>query len=161
MGLLTAALTPAAHGLGGGGGPAGPVLLQLLVTAAVAGFAAATLSRAHDVRVLAAVLTVGQLAGHALLAAQPHDHGHGDALAVSAMVVAHVAAIAVGAALISVGDRLGHALSRAVRAVTRLTCRPATKPPAAALPASHHPRHATLMVASSMPHRGPPALAAR
>ena len=68
-GLLTAALTVAAHSIGSGAPPTGAVVAQLAVLAATVGALAATIARAADVRVLLGVLAAGQLCGHLMLSA--------------------------------------------------------------------------------------------
>lgn len=156
-GLLTAALTLAAHSLGGGHLPFGATGLQLAVIAVIVGGLATSLS--GNVRGLAALLALGQTAGHAVLAAHGDHPGTGAPTWV--MIAAHSAATVLAASLISLGDRLCRTLSRAVRGA--VPCRPAPVSAAGtvALWAADQPMRAALVLASSISHRGPPVTASR
>lgn len=153
--LLTAALTLAAHALGGGGLPSGPAAVQLVLVAATVGATATALPRTGDVRLMALLLAAGQLAGHGILSAAAH-HAHADPAPRWAMAAAHLAAVLVGAALISAGDRLCRALSRVVRRTLVRIPPPVSAAPAAAVGGADQPLFSSLMLAWSLSHRGPP-----
>ncbi|MDA2894115.1 hypothetical protein PDG61_24620 [Mycolicibacterium sp. BiH015] len=156
-GLLTAALTLAAHGLAGGHLPFGATGLQLAVVAGIVGGLAASLS--GDVRGLAALLALGQTAGHAVLAA--HGNHLGAAAPTWVMIAAHGAATVLGAALISLGDRLCRLLSRAIRGAAQRPPAPVSAAQTVALRGADQPMRAALALASSISHRGPPVSASR
>jgi hypothetical protein len=152
-GLLTAALTLAAHGVGGGAVLAGAATVQLLVVAAVVGGLAASVSGADDLRVMVCLLGAGQLVGHVVLAAGGHAHAAPPA---AAMVSAHAVAVVVGGLLINTGARLCRVLSKVLRLVGR------PNPPLASVSrlsatAADQPMRSTLLIACSMSYRGPPA----
>ncbi|KMO75841.1 hypothetical protein [Mycolicibacterium chubuense] len=153
--LLTTALTLAAHALGGGGLPSGPAVVQLLLVAGTVGATAAALPRTGDVRLMTLVLAAGQLAGHGILSAASH-HAHADPAPLWAMAGAHLAAVLVGAALISAGDRLCRALSRVVRRTLVHLPPPVSSAPAAAVGDADQPLFSALVLVSSLSHRGPP-----
>ena len=155
VGLLTATLAVAAHGVGSGVPPSGSAVVLLSVVAAGIGALAATARRAADRTGLMVLLSIGQLLGHLLLSATGHDHGQIGAPPASVMLAAHVLAIGLGALLISAGDRLARALSRVVRAATRV--RPL--PPATTVLAPRRvepPLLRMLLLSSSLSYRGPP-----
>lgn len=161
-GLLTAALTLAAHSVGGGALPVGASAIQLLVIAAVVGGLATrtsrnTPSRARVAWVMGALLAAGQLVGHGVLAAHGDHHGIAAEAPTWAMVAAHVGATVVGASLISAGDHLCRALSRVLRKTARHGAYPAIAPQSVARPSADQPMRAELLLASSVSHRGPPA----
>ncbi|QZT62642.1 hypothetical protein [Mycolicibacterium austroafricanum] len=152
-GLLTAALTLASHGVGGGAILAGAATVQLLVVAAVIGGVAASVSRADDLRVMVCLLGAGQVFGHVVLAAGGHAHAAPPA---AAMVSAHAVAVVVGGLLISAGARLCRVLSRVLRVVGR------PNPPLASVSrlsarTADQPMRSTLLISCSMSYRGPPA----
>ncbi|WNG87361.1 hypothetical protein C6A87_027070 [Mycobacterium sp. ITM-2016-00317] len=152
-GLLTAALTLAAHSVGGGVVPAGASTVLLALIAVMVAALASTIPRADGVPVLVSLLGAGQLAGHATLAAQHHTHAAPPAWA---MASAHTLAVLIGAALIVAGARLCRALSAAVRLVrARSLPSPAARGNVAARFAEH-PMRSALLLACSMSHRGPP-----
>jgi hypothetical protein len=155
VGLLTAALAVAAHGLGSATPPSGSAVALLTVVAAVIGTLAATIRRAAEPGVLLALLTAGQLLGHLLLSAVGHDHGQTGAPPAAVMVAAHALAIGVGALLVAAGDRLGQALSRVIRAATRVTPLPAATTLIAPR-RTDQPMLWTLLLSSCLSHRGPP-----
>jgi hypothetical protein len=157
-GLLTAALAVAAHGVGGGGLPTGAATVLLALLAATVGALATTAPRGPFV--LFGLLTVGQLLGHLMLRAAGHPHADSSAPPAIAMLAAHLLAIFVGAALITAGDRLWHALSRAVRAAVRMVC-PVAARPVPATRRADQPLRSALLLAASMSHRGPPVSRAR
>lgn len=159
-GLLTAALAVAAHGVGGGGLPRGAATALLAVLAATVGALAATVPGAGRSPGLFGLIAVGQLLGHLMLSAAGHHHSESSAPPAVAMLVAHLLAIVVGAALIAAGDRLWRALSRAVRAAVRVVC-PVAARPAPAVHRADQPLRSTLLLAASVSHRGPPVSLAR
>lgn len=158
-GLLTAALTLAAHAVGGGATPAGPAAIQLLVVAVTVGVLAARVRRAAEVPVMLGLLAAGQLVGHLILAAAGHSHHPGPAP--WSMTLAHLVAIGSGAVLISVGDRLCRALSRVVRAATRRAEPPTATPYAPQATCADQPLRWRLLLAASMSYRGPPVSSVR
>lgn len=151
-GLFTAMLSVAGHTAAGGAAPAGPAVVVLAILAVTVGALAATLVRADDVRVLLALLTAGQLAGHLVL----ESTGHHQTGVPTAMLAAHAVAVTTGAVLIAVGGRLCAAVSRIVRAAVR----PATAPVVGAMAhvtgSSDQPWRSALQLAASVSHRGPP-----
>ena len=159
-GLLTAALTVAAHGVGGGAVLSGAATVQMAVVAATIGALAAALTNAGQARVLLVLLAAGQLLGHVLLAASGHDHAGASASPPVAMLAAHLLAIAAGAILIAAGDRLCRAVSRAVRVVLRSAYPPVVMADAAPRRADQ-PLRSALLIAASVSHRGPPVGFAR
>jgi hypothetical protein len=102
---------------------------------------------------LAGVLTAGQVLNHLVLAATGHAHAAAGP-PVPVMVVAHAAAVLVGAALIAGGSRLCAALSRTVRALT--TTSPQQPHYAGVHTTSDQPLQSMLVLAASVSHRGPP-----
>ena len=160
-GLLTATLAVAAHGAGSGAPPTGAAAVQLALLAATVGALATTYARAADARILVGLLAVGQLLGHLMLSAVGHHHAESTAPPAAAMLVAHALAIVVGAVLIAAGDRLCRAVSRAVRAVVRIACRPVITPPVLWAGDADQPLRSALLLAASVSHRGPPVSLAR
>jgi hypothetical protein len=158
VGVLTAALASVGHAAAGGGAPSGAAVVQLALLAVTVGAFAATVRGADRFVVLVAVMTAGQVLAHVLLSATSHHHGGTSA---TVMVMAHAVALVVVASLVTVGDYLCRAMSRAVRRVT--------PPPRGTLVAAadvvfrqcDHPLRSTLALASSLSHRGPPVTAAR
>ncbi|EID09506.1 hypothetical protein [Mycolicibacterium phlei] len=153
-GLLTATLALAAHGAGL---PSGAALVLLAVLATGVGAVGATLPRAGELPALLGLLAAGQLAGHVLLSAG-HVHA-GTPPGPEVVLLAHLTAILLGATLIAAGDRLCRAVTRAVRAAVRVVCAPVPAGPARLAPAARHPLRSALLLASSVSHRGPPAVA--
>lgn len=134
------------------------MLLALL--SVTLGSVVAVLPRADDARVLVTVLAVGQLLGHALLGAAGHTHAAA-APGSAVMVAAHVVAVAVGAALIAFGGRLCAAVSR-----TLAVAAPRPRPPLLPLGpivvrSADQPLQSSLLLSSSLSHRGPPVGAFR
>jgi hypothetical protein len=159
-GWLTASLATAAHAAAGGGTPSGASTAQLAVLAVVVGALSATLGGGDRFRVLLGLLSAGQLFGHLLLGAVGHHHGAGGPSGV-VMMVAHVAAVACGAALIAAAGYLCAAVSRAVRAVDRPAPSRATTTPSPAFGQADQPLRSALLLAASISHRGPPVSAVR
>ncbi|MFE5704935.1 hypothetical protein [Rhodococcus koreensis] len=117
VGSLSGAVSIAAHGIAAGGIPpteAAAVLL-LAACAAVGAAVSALRVRERDAIFLPAAMTAGQLIGHTTLGvASEHTHS----LGLSApMIAAHIAAIAVSAAVVRAAER---ACLRALAAVTRM-----------------------------------------
>jgi hypothetical protein len=161
VGLLTATLAIAAHGVGGGAMPTGAATAQLAVLAVAIGALAATTARAADARVLLVLLAAGQLLGHLMLETAGHGHAPFTAPPAGAMLAAHLTAISVGAVLIAAGDRLCRAVSRAVRAAVRSVCLPPSAPRIVSFAAADQPLRSALALAASVSHRGPPVSFAR
>lgn len=160
-GLLTAALAVAAHGTAGGAVPAGAVAAHLAVLAATVGALTAGLRAAGSPWVLLGLLSAGQVLAHLLFSAAGHVHGPHPAepTAVSAMVLAHSVAVVLGAVLIAAVNRLGNALSRAVRAARQISVGPvAPLGPTAPVRSADQPLRA-LVLAASVARRGPPGRA--
>ena len=159
-GLLTAALAVAAHGLASGTAPVGAASAQLAVLAATIGALAATIRGAGDIRVLMGLLASGQLLGHLMLDAAGHGHESAAAPPGAAMLIAHTAAVALGAVLIALSDRLRAAMSRALRTGMR-SSRPAVFAAPLVVSVSDQPLRSALLLAASVSHRGPPVSSAR
>jgi hypothetical protein len=159
-GLLTAALAVAAHGAAGGGAPTGVAAVLLTVLTATVGGLAATIARTADVRMLLALLAVGQLVGHAMLSVAGHCHGEAAAPA-PAMLVAHAAAVGAGTLLIAAGDRLCRAVSRVVEVAVRVIAAPVAGRPTGVAKHADQPLRSALLLAASVSHRGPPVGCAR
>ncbi|MGV0792056.1 hypothetical protein [Mycolicibacterium sp. XJ1819] len=155
-GLLTAALTVAAHGVGGGAPPTGAATMQLVVLAATIGALAASHPRAADTQMLVALLAGGQLFGHLMLDAAGHQHSVSTGPPAAVMLAAHALAVVAGAVLIAAGDRLCHAVSRAVRVAVCVGSRPVSATPVVTVRRADQPLRSALLLAASMSHRGPP-----
>jgi hypothetical protein len=158
VGLLTVALAMAAHTMSGGAVPAGAAAAVLCVLAVTLGAVAATVDRTADGRILFALLAVGQLIAHVLLAAAGHAQcaasGRPPAMA---MLAAHAVAVVVGAALIAAGGRLCRAATSALRAFASERAAILATAAAAAVNAGDQPLRSTLLLAASVSRRGPPA----
>jgi hypothetical protein len=151
--LLTVALAVGAHALADGPPSGAGVVLAALLAGTLGALSAST-QRARGAPGLIALLAVGQILGHLVLAAS-HSHGAVAGEPTPLMVGAHAAAVAVGALLIAAGDRLCRALSTAVRALTA----PSSWPPEAVVvetTTSDQPLQSMLLLAASVSHRGPP-----
>lgn len=151
---VTATLAVSAHAAAGGGLPSGAAVAEIVVLAAALGAVAFT-APAGRVALLA-LLAAGQLLGHLLLDAADHSHSMAMGTPATAMLAAHVAAVAIGALLITVGERLCAAVSRVVR---RAVSMPRQLPTAATAQVAHvadQPMRSALLLAASMSHRGPP-----
>lgn len=112
--MLTAALALAAHGTANGAAPSGGGATLLVVLAATLGGLATSCKRADGLAGITALLGVGQVLGHLVMAAAGHTH----AAPGPAMAGAHAAAVLVGAVLIASAERLGRALSQTLRRFT-------------------------------------------
>jgi hypothetical protein len=153
--MLTATLSLVAHTAGGGALPSGSGAALLAVMAATVGALAATMPGAATASGLFLLLASGQVLGHLLLDAAGHQHAPSGPTS-TAMVVAHVAAVFAGAALIAAATRLGDALSRAVHAVTAPVHPPVCTRPSGAVRSADQPLRSALALAASVSHRGPP-----
>jgi hypothetical protein len=149
-------LAVAAHSVGSGAAPSGPVVAQLAVLAATVGALAATIARAADARVLVGLLAAGQLCGHVMLSAVGHTHAGTTAPAAAVMLAAHAVAVGTGALLIAANDRLCRAVTRAVRAAVRIVAAPIAAAPVVAIGEPEQPLRSALLLAASVSHRGPP-----
>ncbi|OBK76665.1 hypothetical protein [Mycobacterium sp. 1274761.0] len=156
-GLLTAALAVAAHGTAAGAAPAGAAVVLLVALSATVGGLAATVSHAADVRVLLGLLATAQLVGHVMLAGAGH---HQAVSPTPSMMAAHAVAVVAGAVLIAAGDRLCGAVSRAVGVATRPVAAPIPGMTVVAASADQ-PLRSSLLLATSVSHRGPPVSRAR
>ncbi len=153
-GLLTAALSLAAHATGGGHLAVGPALVGLLLVGVTVGVTAAAMPRTPNAAALALLLTVGQVIGHALFAV---GHPHAGAASHGPMLAAHAAAVLVGALLISVGEQLCRMLVRVARCTAAPAIAAEFATPPSLFTSGDHPLFAELLLATSMSHRGPPA----
>lgn len=119
VGALTVALAVAAHGMAGGGFPAGSAWVFLAIVGL--GTAAITTIPHSRVQLVAAFggLFLGQMASHtALVVGNPHEMMHGHSILPSpTMLGFHVAASAVSAALVCIAERLYGPITSIVRAV--------------------------------------------
>jgi hypothetical protein len=106
-------------------------------------------------------MAAGQVLGHVLLGTVGHHHASAAGPSATAMVAAHLVAIACGAALIAAAGYLCAAISRAVRTAVAPTPTPVTTVPLAALGDADQPLRSALQLAASMSHRGPPVGAVR
>jgi hypothetical protein len=158
VGILTAALATAAHAAAGGGAPSGAAVVQLALLALAIGSFAATLSGGDRLVILITVMTAGQVLAHVLLSAASHHHG---APSTVVMLAAHAAALVVVAGLVTVGEHLCDAMSRAVRSASTPPRMPPIAAAAVVFQRCDHPLRSTLALASSLSHRGPPVTAAR
>jgi hypothetical protein len=154
-GALTAALATAAHTWAGGAAPSGAAVALLGVLSLTLGAVAATARVAGTVPGLMTLLASGQVVGHLLLGAAGHQHAATTPSA-AVMTGAHVAAVTVCALLITTADRFGTALSRAVLAITPPESPAPPVATGAVTRSADHPRQATLLLAASLSHRGPP-----
>ena len=161
VGALTAALAVAAHGAGGGGLPSGSAVALLALVSLTLGALVTTLGDTADVGLLVAALAVGQLLNHVLLGAAGHSHPPATDAPLGPMLAAHVVAIALGAALITAGERLCAALSRALIRVMRAPRRPVAAQEAITVASTDQPRQSTRLLSASLSHRGPPVSLAR
>lgn len=126
----------------------------LALLAATIGLLVVAVRDTADVKVLVALLALGQLLGHAVLGAG--GHAHSAAAPLGLMVAAHVAAVVLGAALIAVGGHLCAAVSRVLRTTTRPARLHVAVASRVALGSADQPLRSSLLLAASMSHRGPP-----
>lgn len=152
-GLVTAALSLAAHATGGGHLAVGPGMVGLLLVGVTVGAVATATPRARNVGPMALLLSAGQLVGHAVLAV---GHPHAAAATHGPMLTAHVGAVLVGALLINAGERLCRLLGRVVRRTAVPAEATVSDTPERVLCAADQPLFAELLLATSMSHRGPP-----
>jgi hypothetical protein len=153
---LTAALSVVAHAAAGGGLPSGSMVAVLAVLSATLGMLVATIRDTANVKVLVAVLAVGQLLCHAVLGAAGHSHSSAGAAPLVLMVSGHALAIAIGATLIAMGGHLCAAASRVLRAASARPHQLVTSPSTVLAGSADQPRHSALILAASVSHRGPP-----
>lgn len=165
VGALTAALAVAAHGYGGGGVPSITDLALLLIAAGVVGAVVAETAWLTRGRLpLFAALASGQLFVHLILAAAAASghagQGH-QATFTWAMLLAHLLAAAVCAALIDLIARLCGPLTALIRAaVSAASPRPGAEPHRL-LPRQDAvpPRAGCDVALHSLSRRGPPVRA--
>jgi hypothetical protein len=134
VGVMVGALAVAAHGAAGGRYPTSTDAALVLLVAAVAGYAATTLSLARGPMGVLGFLAAGQLAGHwALSGLLGHSHNSGAgalahlsaaALPTDGMPAAHLIATLGCAALILLAERLYAVASSVIRAVLAEPGRP-------------------------------------
>ena len=136
--------------------PAGSTAAVLAMLSVTIGAVVATVRDAADVRILVAVLTAGQLLGHALLSAAGHAHQAADSVPFGVMAGAHLVAIVVGAALIDVGGRLCAAVSRVVVLAAHPSRQPVAGVPSLTVDSADQPLQSAVLLSASLSHRGPP-----
>jgi hypothetical protein len=156
--LLTASLAAAAHAFGGGV-PAGGGIALLILLAGTIGAVTAIGNTVNGVVPLVVLLAAGQILGHVVLACGAHEHTEGG-LSSPAMIVAHSAAVVLGAFLITAGGRFCQLLSTAVHALVASSLRP-IRLLRAVVTTSDQPLLALVLVGSSLSYRGPPVGLAR
>jgi hypothetical protein len=154
-GALTATLSLVAHTAGGGALPSGSGAALLAVMALTLGALAATMPGAATTPGLFLLLASGQVLGHLLLETAGHQHAASSPPS-TVMVVAHVAAVFVGATVIAAAARLADALSRVVHAVTASVQPPVWARPVGAVRSADQPLRSALALGTSVSHRGPP-----
>ncbi|MDT5010581.1 MAG: hypothetical protein QOH57_2198 [Mycobacterium sp.] len=152
--LLTATLSAAAHAAAGGL-PSGGGIALLVLLAGTLGVITVIDDRSGDAITLVVVLACGQALGHVVLGCGGHGHAEG-AVPSPAMVGAHLAALGLGALLISAGGRFCRLLSTAIRALLAPTLRPVPWV-GAVTTTSDQPLLSLLLATSSLSYRGPPA----
>ena len=133
---------------------------MLVLLSITLGTLIATSRDAVDLRVLVAVLAVGQLMSHVLLGAGGHAHAPTTGAPPLVMLGAHLVAVAVGAALIAAGGRLAAALSRVLVVSTRLVRHPVAARSVTAVASADQPLQSMRLLAASLSHRGPPVVVA-
>lgn len=162
VGALAAALTVAAHGVGGGGYPSSTALTTLIAVCATVGALAGSM-RARGPYAVIGMLGLGQIGGHyasmEMIGAGTH-HMSSSTVPGWAMIGAHAAATLLCAALIVLANRLYVVASRVVRTVLRADFRPTTGR-AALVSAGHDTRpHFGTPQRDAFSRRGPPAFCA-
>ncbi|GLP73162.1 hypothetical protein TUM20983_02720 [Mycobacterium antarcticum] len=151
----------AAHGVGGGGLPSGSAAAMLALVSITLGALVTTLGNTTDVKLLVAVLAVGQVLDHVLLGAAGHSHPSAIQAPLGPMMAAHLVAIAFGAVLITMGERLCAALSRVLIRALRAARRPVGAQTAIVVASADQPRQSMRLLSASLSHRGPPVSLAR
>ena len=149
--LTTAALAIAAHAQGDAPLSGAGVTLVILIAGTVGAMSAST-QVWRGAPGLTALLATGQLLGHLVLATSGHSHTGRPA---PEMVIAHAAAVLVGAVLIAAGDRLCRTMSSTVRALTAAPSVPA-EPLVVEVSTSDQPLPSMLRLVVSLSRRGPP-----
>ncbi|WP_235568310.1 hypothetical protein [Mycobacterium sp. Root135] len=158
---MTATLAVAAHGTAGGGLPPSPTAALLALLSITLGSLVATVRDTADVRLLLAVLAVGQLLGHALLGVGGHSHPSAEGMPPLLMFAAHLAAVVVGAVLIAAGGRLAAAVSRVLVVAARVDRHPVAATSSTAFVSADQPLQSLRFLSASLSHRGPPVGFAR
>lgn len=116
-GAVSASLAVAAHGVGGGGLPeANGALLLLGVCLLIAALGCCAPPLRHPRIGLFALLSVGQLAGHEVLAMTGHAHGG----ASTGMLGAHAVTVGLSAVLVALAERVGPRCAAVLRRVLTL-----------------------------------------
>jgi hypothetical protein len=156
--LLTVSLAVAAHAFAGGV-PSGGGIALLILLAGTIGAMAAIKDSAGGATALVLMLTTGQILGHLVLACGAHAHTDHSTLT-PAMIVAHGAAVVLGAFLITAGGRFCQLVSTAVRALAAPSLRP-VRLLRGLVTTSDQPLLSLVLVGSSLSYRGPPVSLAR
>jgi hypothetical protein len=138
--------------------PTSPTTALLAVLSLTLGAGVATSRRTEQFTVLVCVLAAGQLLGHLLLGIDGHTHHPAATAPWSTMLAAHVTAVAVGAALITIGGRLCAAISRVLLAVAPRLRLPVAAPAAVVLRSADQPLQSARLLRTSLSHRGPPVV---
>jgi hypothetical protein len=161
---FTALLAVTAHGMASGRFPTGGTAALLVVLAAGIGAMVSASDRTVGPRALLGVLALGQLGSHLVLSAGGHhmpQAGPSAWIPAPVMLLAHFAAVALGAILVAACARLHAALSSAIHGCRRIAQSAPTAMPTLAARRSDHPQRRELLIAASISHRGPPAGVAR
>ncbi|RBO94185.1 hypothetical protein DFR74_102608 [Nocardia puris] len=158
MGASSGAVSVAAHALGGGVVAPGESSAALLIGACAAvGMVVGSLRTRNGLLELMALLALGQAVAHTALTLPP-EHHHGTH-ATSVMLLAHLAAIPVGAILIRGAETALARIASSVRRVVRaLAASGAPVVPLAVAPLAPGTRPAArhLLLSSGLGTRGPP-----
>lgn len=157
VGAASGAIALLAHALGGATGvPAGSSLTLLFGVCAVIGVATATFPRGHTPAPTMLVLAVGQGVGHLAMSLC-----HGPHPWTTAMAVAHLVAIPVGAVLIRAAETGMRRAVTGVRRVLRVLAGAALLGPRVRRPVREDDRatRSRLLVRPDLDPRGPPAAA--
>lgn len=147
----------AAHTWASGAAPSGAGVVLLGLLAVTLGAVAATAGAPAGVRGLLAILTVGQVLGHVLLSASGHDHV-ATGPSGSTMFGAHLVAICGCAVIIAAAGRLCEALSRTIRVAKSAVAPMVSTVLDTVVRSVDQPLQATLALAASLSHRGPPVV---
>jgi hypothetical protein len=156
--LLTVSLAVAAHAFAGGV-PSGGGIALLMLLAGTIGAMTAIKDSAGRPTALVVMLTNGQVLGHLVLACGAHEHTEHSTLT-PAMIVAHGAAVVLGAFLITAGGRFCQLVSTAVRSLVPASLRP-VRLLRGVVTTSDQPLLSLVLVGSSLSYRGPPVSLAR
>ncbi|MGC0366834.1 hypothetical protein ABH922_004818 [Rhodococcus sp. 27YEA15] len=154
VGAASAALSVAAHGMGGGAVPQVSSLTLLIAVCAAVGAVVATLpGLARGPLALVGALAAGQLSAHTAMTLTVHSHSASPGLA---MLGAHIGATFVCALLVLAAERLFHVLGRALRAVLVPPTLPVVGTRRHAISTGIHRRPIDEYLRAAISRRGPP-----